>query len=98
MCDGSTEFEISAAKKEERGTEITLFVADDSEEFLEDQRIQGILDKYSKFMPVPIRFGQKDDSVEDGEDKDGNPQYKTVKTDNIVNDAEPIWTRSPPVN
>ncbi len=95
VCDGSTEFEISAAKKEERGTEITLFVADDSEEFLEDQRIQGILDKYSKFMPVPIRFGQKDDSVEDGEDKDGNPQYKTVKIDNVVNDAEPIWTRSP---
>ncbi len=95
VCDGSTEFEISTTKKEERGTEITLFVADDSEEFLEDHRIQGILDKYSKFMPVPIRFGQKDDSVEDGEDKDGNPQYKTVKIDNIVNDAEPIWTRSP---
>jgi len=95
ICDGSTEFEISPTKKEERGTEITLFIADDSEEFLEDARIQQILDKYTKFMPVQIRFGQKDESVEDGTDKDGNPKYTTVKKDNIVNDAEPIWTKSP---
>ncbi|MEM9324090.1 MAG: molecular chaperone HtpG [Bacteroidota bacterium] len=95
VCDGSTEFEISTTEKAERGTEITLFVADDSEEFLEDHRLQQILDKYSKFMPVPIRFGEKDESVEDGTDKDGNPQYKTVKKDNIVNDAEPIWTKPP---
>lgn len=95
VCDGSTEFEISALKKKTRGTEITLHIADDSEEFLEDHRIQGILDKYSKFMPVPIRFGTKDESVEDGKDDEGNPKYKTVKKDNMVNDTEPIWTKSP---
>lgn len=95
ICDGSTEFEISAAKKKTRGTEITLHIADDSEEFLEDHRIQGILDKYSKFMPVPIRFGTKDESVEDGKDDEGNTKYKTVQKDNMVNDTEPIWTKSP---
>lgn len=95
VCDGSTEFEISAVKKKTRGTEITLHIADDSEEFLEDHRIQGILDKYSKFMPVPIRFGTKDESVEDGQDEEGKPKYKTVKKDNMVNDTEPIWTKSP---
>ena len=95
VCDGSTEFQISALKKKTRGTEITLHIADDSKEFLEDHRIQGILDKYSKFMPVPIRFGTKDESVEDGKDDEGNPKYKTVKKDNMVNDTEPIWTKSP---
>lgn len=95
VCDGSTEFEISEVKKKTRGTEITLHIADDSEEFLEDNRIQQILDKYSKFMPVPIRFGTKDESVEDGKDEEDKPKYKTVKKDNIVNDTAPIWTKSP---
>ncbi len=95
VCDGSTEFEISEIKKKTRGTEITLHIADDSEEFLENQRIQQILDKYSKFMPVPIRFGTKDESVEDGKDEEGKPKYKTVQKDNMVNDTEPIWTKSP---
>lgn len=95
VCDGETEFEISAAKKKDRGTEIILHIADDSEEFLEDSRIQGILDKYSKFLPVSIRFGEKDKSVEDGEDKDGNKKWKTVKEDNIINNTAPLWTKSP---
>ena len=95
VCDGSTEFEISKGKKKTRGTDITLHIAEDSEEFLEDHRIQQILDKYSKFMPVTIKFGQKDESVEDGKDDEGNPKYKTVKKDNIVNDTNPLWTKSP---
>ncbi len=95
VCDGSTEFEIAAATKEERGTEIILHLDDESEEFLEDARIQQILDKYCKFLPVPVKFGQKDKSVEDGKDDEGNPKYKTVKEDNIVNNPEPIWTKSP---
>lgn len=92
---GDTDFEIKAGKRKTRGTTITLFIDDDSEEFLEEHRIQGILDKYSKFLPVTIKFGQKDKSVEDGKDKDGNTKYKTVKEDNIINDVEPIWTKSP---
>ncbi len=93
--EGNTEFEIAPAKKKDRGTDIILHIADDSEEFLEDHRVQGILDKYAKFLPVRIKFGTKEESVEDGKDKDGNPKYKSVKKDNIVNDSEPIWTKSP---
>ena len=94
-CDGNTEFSISAGKKKTRGTDVVLHVNEDSLEFLEDARIQGILNKYAKFLPVPVKFGEKDNSVEDGKDKDGNPKYKTVKEDNIINETEPIWTKSP---
>ncbi|WP_420385409.1 molecular chaperone HtpG [Roseivirga sp.] len=95
ICDGSTEFEIKAGKRKSRGTTITLHINEDSEEFLEDQRIQGILDKYAKFLPVEVKFGEKEESVEDGEDKDGKKKYKTVKKDNIINNTSPIWTKSP---
>ena len=95
LCDGSTEFEISASKKKERGTEIILHIEKDSEEFLDKSKIQQILDKYSKFMPIPIRFGTKDESVEDGEDKEGKKKWKTVKKDNFINETNPIWVKSP---
>lgn len=95
ICDGSTEFEIKASDKTDRGTEIILHIAEDSEEFLNQARIQGILDKYSKFMPVPIKFGEKDESVEDGQDDEGKPKYKTVKVDNLINNTQPLWTKSP---
>ncbi|MEM9895071.1 MAG: molecular chaperone HtpG [Bacteroidota bacterium] len=95
ICTGETDFEIKEGKRKSRGTDIVLHIADDSEEFLEESRIQGILDKYSKFLPIPIKFGQKDKSEEDGKDKDGNTKYKTVKVDNIINDTDPIWTKSP---
>lgn len=94
-CEGQTEFEISPAVKKHRGTDIILHVAKDSEEFLEESRIQTILDKYCKFLPVPIKFGTNEKSVEDGKDDEGNPKYKTVKEDNIINDATPIWTKAP---
>ena len=93
ICDGSTEFEIKAAKKKDRGTDIILHIAEDSTEFLNQARIQTILDKYSKFMPVPIKFGQKDESVEDGQDEEGKPKYKTVKVDNLINNTAPLWTK-----
>ena len=94
-CTGSTEFEITEAEKKDRGTEIVLHINKESKEFLEQARIQGILDKYCKFLPVTINFGTKDESVADGKDKDGNPKYKTVKVDNIVNNTSPLWTKSP---
>ncbi|MEQ9425521.1 MAG: molecular chaperone HtpG [Cyclobacteriaceae bacterium] len=94
-CDGSTEFKIAPAVKKERGTEIILHINKDSEEFVDKFRIQGILDKYAKFLPVPIRFGKKNDSVEDGKDKEGKPKYKTIEIDNIVNNTSPIWTKAP---
>src|ERR1700749_4923141 len=66
ICDGSTEFEISEGNRTERGTSIILHVNKDSEEFLDKQKLQGILDKYCKFLPVPVQFGTKTDYVDDG--------------------------------
>ena len=95
ICDGSTEFEISSGERKERGTDIILHINEESEEFLDKWKLQGILDKYCKFLPVPIKFGTKTESVEDGEDKDGKPQYKSVEVDNVINTTSPIWTKSP---
>jgi molecular chaperone HtpG len=94
-CDGSTEFELSAAKKETRGSDVVLHINADSEEFLDEFRLKGILEKYCKFLPVEIKFGTKEESVEDGEDKDGKPKYKTVKVDRIINNTSPIWAKAP---
>lgn len=95
VCDGETDFEISAGKRKKRGTDIILHIAEDSEEFLNQAKIQTILDKYSKFLPITIRFGTKDKSVEDGKDKDDKVKYKTIKEDNIINDITPLWTQAP---
>ena len=95
QCDGSTEFELSGAEKENRGTDVVLHINADSEEFLDEFRLKGILEKYCKFLPVEIKFGTKQDSVEDGVDKEGKPQYKTITTDRIINNTSPIWAKAP---
>lgn len=95
VCDGSTEFEITPSDKTSRGTEVTLFINEESAEFLNQSRLEGILKKYCKFLPVEIKFGTKEESVPDGKDKDGNPQYKTATKDNIINNTRPLWTVSP---
>ena len=94
-CDGSTEFELSEGSLTERGTEITLHVNKDNEEFLSKYRLQEILDKYCRFLPVPIVFGTKTEEEPDGEDEEGKPKYKSVEVPNIINDTNPIWTKSP---
>lgn len=94
-CDGSTEFELKPAKREIRGTDVILHINKDSEEFLDEWRIKGILEKYCKFLPVEIKFGTKDESVEDGTDKDGKPKYKTVTKDRIINNPSPLWAKTP---
>ena len=94
-CDGSTEFELTEATKKERGTDVILHINSDSEEFLDEYRLKGILEKYCKFLPVEVKFGTKEESVEDGVDKDGKPQYKTVTKDRIINNPSPLWTKSP---
>lgn len=95
VCDGSTEFEIGKGVLEERGTEITLYINKDSEEFLSKYRLQEILDKYCKFLPVPIKFGTTTQEEEDGVDEEGKAKYKSVEVDNIINDTNPIWTKAP---
>ncbi|MCW5911382.1 MAG: molecular chaperone HtpG [Cyclobacteriaceae bacterium] len=94
-CDGSTEFELSPAAKETRGTDVILHINADSEEFLDEFRLKGILEKYCKFLPVEIKFGTKEESVEDGVDKENKPKYKTVTSDRIINNTSPIWTKAP---
>jgi molecular chaperone HtpG len=94
-CDGSTSYEIGTAEKEDRGTDVVLHINEDSLEFLDQFKLQGILDKYCKFLPVTIKFGEKDEQLEDGKDKDDKPKFKTVKVDNIINNTSPIWTKSP---
>jgi molecular chaperone HtpG len=95
ICDGSTEFELSEGNRTERGTDIILHINSESEEFLEEHRIQEILSKYCAFLPVPIKFGTRTTSVPDGEDAEGKPKYKQEEVDNIINNTQPVWTKSP---
>ncbi|RZL43398.1 MAG: molecular chaperone HtpG, partial [Pedobacter sp.] len=74
---------------------IILHINKDSEEFLEESKLQEILDKYAKFLPVSIKFGNKTESVEDGEDEEGKKKFKDVEVDNIINTTNPIWTKAP---
>ena len=95
ICDGSTEFEITEGSKLTRGADVILYINKDSEEFLEEHRVQQILDKYAKFLPVPIQFGTRQETVEDGQDEKGETKYKTIDVPNIINDTIPIWTKQP---
>ncbi len=95
ICDGSTSYEISEGSRTERGTDVILHVNKDGEEFLDKSRLEGILDKYGKFLPVPIRFGTKTTSEPDGEDEEGKTTYKSVEVDNIINNTRPAWTKAP---
>src|ERR1700753_601259 len=95
VCDGSTEFEITEGSRTTRGTDIILHINADGEEFLNKGRIQEILDKYCKFLPVPIKFGTETEREPDGEDEDGKPKYTEVIVDNIINNTSPIWTKAP---
>jgi molecular chaperone HtpG len=94
-CDGSTEYELTSAVRADRGSDVILHINSDSEEFLDEWRIKGILEKYCKFLPVEIKFGTEDDSEEDGVDDEGKPKYKTTKKDRIINNPSPLWTKSP---
>ncbi|UIR57520.1 molecular chaperone HtpG [Sphingobacterium sp. SRCM116780] len=94
-CDGSTSYEISAGTRTTRGTDIILHINDESAEFLNKSRLQEILDKYARFLPVNIRFGTKTTSEPDGEDEEGKAKYKSVEVDNIINNTSPAWTKAP---
>ena len=94
-CDGSPEFTLEAHDKTDRGTEIILHIAEDSLEFLEDQKISGLLLKYNKFMPVSIKFGTKEETLPlpEGAAEDAKPE--TITVDNIINNPNPAWTKQP---
>lgn len=96
--DGTPEFEITDIEKQDRGTEIVLHIADDSKEFLEKHRIENILEKYCKFLPIEIKFGTKKDWIDDpnGETDDkGNVKRVETEIDNIINNPVPAWVKAP---
>ncbi len=86
-CDGSPAYEMTDIEKNERGTDIVLYIDDENKEFLEEQRIETLLKKYCRFLPVPVVFGKEQ------EWKDG--KYVDADTDKVINDMEPAWTRKP---
>ena len=102
-CDGSPEFTLETSDKSDRGTEIILHIAEDSTEFLEEARIKELLEKYNKFMPIPIKFGTKEINDPDftpktTTDKDGKETtepHKQITVDNIINNPNPAWTKLP---
>ena len=98
LCDGSPNFTMETVEKETYGTDIILHIADDSTEFSEKSRLEGILNKYCRFMPVEIVFGEKTEHVEDpnGEvDDKGNVKRVETTVDNVINSTTPLWTKKP---
>ena len=97
MCDGSPEYTMKEIDKTERGTDIILHIADDSKEFLEENRILDLLKKYCRFMPVAICFGEESywENSETEKDKDGNPKSIEKKRPRIINDTNPAWKKKP---
>ncbi|WP_339832694.1 molecular chaperone HtpG [uncultured Altibacter sp.] len=94
-CDGSPEYSITKSKKKEHGTEIILHIADDSTEFLEESRIRELLVKYNKFMPIPIKFGTKTETLPKPEGAKEEDKAPTQEVDNIINNPNPAWTKQP---
>ena len=92
-CKGDPKFQLGPAERDFRGTDIVLHISDDSTEFLAESRIQSLLDKYSKFLPFPIRFGTKTRTEWEGEGEDR--KSTEVVEDNIINNTEPLWKKKP---
>ena len=98
VCDGSPNFTMETVEKETYGTDIILHIADDSTEFSEKSRLEGILNKYCRFMPIEIVFGEKTEHINDpsGEvDDKGNAKRVETTVDNVINSTTPLWTKKP---
>ncbi|RYC50136.1 molecular chaperone HtpG [Flagellimonas olearia] len=95
VCDGSPEFTLKEAKKKDRGTEIILHIAEDSTEFLEDAKIRELLTKYNKFMPIPIKFGTRTETLPKPEGAKEDEPAPTEEVDDIINNPTPAWTKQP---
>ena len=97
-CDGSPNYNMQEISKKTKGTDVVLHISEDSTEFLEESRLTTILNKYCKFLPVEIKFGQKSEFIDDPKgkkDKDGNVEKIEKKVDNIINNTKPAWTKRP---
>jgi len=94
-CDGSTSYTLDEHNKTERGTEIILHINEDEIEFLEDSKVKELLTKYNKFMPIPIKFGTKTETLPKPEDAKEEDPAPTQEVDNIINNPNPAWTKQP---
>ena len=94
-CDGSPNYTLDKGNKKDRGTEIILHIDKDSKEFLEENRISELLVKYNKFMPIPIKFGTKEETLPLEKDAKEGDKPKTKTVDNIINNPNPAWTKQP---
>ena len=96
-CDGSPEYTMNEIPKGDRGTDVILYISDDDAEFLEEDRIRELLNKYCKFLPIPIQFGTRkvQEEIEGETDKDGKPKTKEVEKPWIINDVAPLWKKAP---
>lgn len=94
-CDGSPEFTLEKAEKTERGTEIILHISEDSKEFLDEWKIRELLNKYNKFMPIPIKFGTKKETLLLPEDAAEDAKPEEIEVDDIINNTTPAWTKAP---
>ena len=95
ICDGSPEFSLEVSDKTDRGTEIILHIAEDSLEFLEEFKIKELLNKYNKFMPIPIKFGTRKETLPLADDAPEDAKAEEVEVDNIINTTNPAWTKQP---
>ena len=96
-CDGSPEYTMNEIAKGTRGTDVILYISDDCADFLEESKIRELLNKYCKFLSVPIQFGMKtvNEPIEGETDENGNPKTKSVEKPWIINDVAPLWKKSP---
>ena len=94
-CDGSPNYTLEKSDRKERGTEIILHIDKDSKEFLEENKISELLSKYNKFMPIPIKFGTKEETLPKSENAKEDEKPKTIVVDNIINNPSPAWTKPP---
>ena len=96
-CDGSPNYSLEEIEKDDRGTEVILHIDDENKEFLEDHKINELLSKYCKFLPVPIQFGMEkiQEPIEGKKDKDGNQETKEIEKPKIINNTNPLWKRKP---
>lgn len=92
-CEGNPEYTLEEVERAERGTDVILYIKEEDTEFLEDHRLQQLLSKYCKFLPFPIKFGTRTETVTEGEGEE--QEEKTIEVDNIINNTDPAWRKQP---
>ena len=97
ICEGSTDYDLDDEVKETRGTDIILHISDDAKDYLEQNKVSELLNKYCKFLPIEVKFGTKEETLPAPEAKEGEeaPEPETITVDNVINNPTPAWTKAP---